>query len=116
MGKGIRTAPRDVLISGSVPEAKVGRAFGLHRSLDQAGAIIGLLLAFALFPFVGCAGVFYLSLLPGVIAVVILMFFVKEKLAPPGIKRSVAGNVKDVTAEKRFIALRNNWPVQRRRV
>lgn len=60
---------------------------------------------FALFPFLGFAGVFYLSLLPGAIAVVILMFFVKEKLAPPGIKRSVAGKVKDVIAEKRFVAL-----------
>ena len=44
-----------------MPEAKVGRAFGLHRSLDQAGAIIGPLLAFALFPFVGFVGVFNFS-------------------------------------------------------
>jgi hypothetical protein len=48
VGKGIRTAPRDALISHSTPEGKVGRAFGLHRSMDQAGAIIGPLIAFAL--------------------------------------------------------------------
>ncbi len=105
VGKGVRTAPRDALISESVPEAKAGRAFGLHRSLDQAGAIIGPLLAFALFPFLGFAGVFYLSLLPGAIAVVILVFFVKEKFAPSRIKRSIAGNVRGVIAEKRFVAL-----------
>jgi MFS family permease len=105
VGKGIRTAPRDALISESVPEAKAGRAFGIHRSLDQAGAIIGPLLAFALFPFVGFAGVFYLSLVPGAIAVIILIFFVKEKFAPTGIRRTIAGNVRDVLAERRFVAL-----------
>lgn len=105
VGKGIRTAPRDALISESVPEAKAGRAFGLHRSLDQAGAITGPLLGFALFPFVGFAGVFYLSLVPGAIAVVILIFFVKEKFVPSGIKRSIVGNIRNVIAEKRFVAL-----------
>ncbi|MGI0048477.1 MAG: MFS transporter [Nitrososphaera sp.] len=105
VGKGIRTAPRDALISESVPEAKVGRAFGIHRSLDQAGAIVGPLVAFALFPFVGFAGVFYLSLVPGAIAVVILLFFVKEKFAPSEVKRSIASNVRSVLAEKRFVAL-----------
>jgi sugar phosphate permease len=48
VGKGIRTAPRDALISHSTPEGKVGRAFGLLRSMDQTGAIIGPLIAFAL--------------------------------------------------------------------
>ncbi len=105
VGKGIRTAPRDALISESVSEAKAGRAFGLHRSLDQAGAIIGPLLAFLLFPLLGFTGVFYLSLVPGAMAVVILVFFVKEKLAPSGIRRSIAGNVRDVIAQKRFVAL-----------
>ena len=105
VGKGIRTAPRDALISESVPEAKAGRAFGIHRSLDQAGAIIGPLVAFALFPFVGFSGVFYLSLIPGAIAVIILIFFVKEKLVPTWIKRSIAGNVRNVLAERRFVAL-----------
>ncbi|HXV46834.1 MAG TPA: MFS transporter [Nitrososphaera sp.] len=105
VGKGIRTAPRDALISESVPEVKAGRAFGIHRSLDQAGAIIGPLVAFALFPFVGFSGVFYVSLIPGAIAVIILIFFVKEKLVPTGIKRSIAGNVRNVLAERRFVVL-----------
>jgi MFS family permease len=105
VGKGIRTAPRDALISESVPEARVGRAFGIHRSLDQAGAIIGPLIAFALFPFAGFTGVFYFSLVPGAIAVVVLIFFVKEKIAPSQIKRSIAGNIRNVLAEKQFIVL-----------
>ena len=44
VGKGIRTAPRDALISESVDGAKVARAFGIHRSMDQVGAIVGPLI------------------------------------------------------------------------
>lgn len=45
MGKGIRTAPRDALIAGSIDEKQRGMAFGLHRAGDTAGAFIGLLIA-----------------------------------------------------------------------
>ena len=105
VGKGIRTAPRDALISESVEDAKAGRAFGIHRSMDQAGAIIGPLIAFALFPYVGFAGVFYLSLVPAVAAVAILALFVKEKFMPTQVRRSIAFNIKSVLAERRFVAL-----------
>jgi MFS family permease len=45
MGKGIRTAPRDALVAGSIDERKRGLAFGLHRAGDTAGAFVGLLIA-----------------------------------------------------------------------
>lgn len=45
LGKGIRTAPRDALVAGSVQEEQRGLAFGLHRAGDTAGAFIGLLIA-----------------------------------------------------------------------
>jgi len=48
IGKGIRTAPRDALISLSVPKDTLGTAFGVHRFLDTGGAFLGPLLAFAL--------------------------------------------------------------------
>ena len=51
MGKGIRTAPRDALIADSVSESRVGRAFGLHRTIDQLGAIVGPIASF--WPFAG---------------------------------------------------------------
>ena len=46
-GKGIRTAPRDALIALSTPKEQLGTAFGVHRALDTAGAVIGPLLAFS---------------------------------------------------------------------
>jgi len=48
IGKGIRTAPRDALLSQSVPTRALASAFGVHRSMDAAGAMLGPLLAFAL--------------------------------------------------------------------
>ena len=45
MGKGIRTAPRDALVAGSIDEGRRGLAFGLHRAGDTAGAFLGLLIA-----------------------------------------------------------------------
>lgn len=48
LGKGIRTAPRDALIAQSVPREHLGLAFGVHRRLDAAGALLGPLLAAAI--------------------------------------------------------------------
>lgn len=52
-GKGTRTSPRDALISDSVGKSEAGKGFGLHRSLDQVGAVLGPLFAFAAIPFIG---------------------------------------------------------------
>jgi MFS family permease len=48
IGKGIRTAPRDAMISLSTPEEELGAAFGVHRALDTTGAMLGPLLAFGI--------------------------------------------------------------------
>lgn len=81
IGKGIRTAPRDALIAASVEEKKRGRSFGLHRMMDTAGAVVGTLIAsFILMKYLGGAFklIFLLSFIPGAIAVLILIFGVKE--------------------------------------
>jgi MFS family permease len=77
-GKGIRTSPRDALISDSVRTERSGRSFGLHRSMDQIGAIGGPVLAFLLIPMVGTRGLFLASLVPGSIALIVLLLFVRD--------------------------------------
>jgi MFS family permease len=77
-GKGLRTAPRDALISDSIPESRSGKAFGIHRTIDQTGAIVGPIAAFALLQVMDIRGIFLVSLIPGAVAVIILIFFVKE--------------------------------------
>jgi MFS family permease len=78
-GKGIRTAPRDALIAESSSSGRRGRAFGLHRAMDSAGAAIGVLLAFMLISAAPSdfRRVFLWSLIPAVLGV-ILLFFVRE--------------------------------------
>jgi MFS family permease len=78
VGKGVRTAPRDALIADSIPESSSGKAFGIHRTLDQMGAIVGPIVAFALLQIIGIRGIFLFSLIPGAIGVIILIFVVKE--------------------------------------
>jgi MFS family permease len=81
-GKGIRTSPRDALISESVKEVKSGTAFGLHRSADQVGAVLGPVLAFLLVPLFGARGVFWISLIPGVLSLIVLVFWVQDRRRP----------------------------------
>ncbi len=76
--EGNRTSPRDALISDSVAKTEAGKVFGLHRSLDQLGAVFGHLFAFVAIPFVGVRGVFWVSLVLTVMALIILVFFVKD--------------------------------------
>lgn len=94
-GKGVRTSPRDALISDSVKEARSGRAFGLHRSLDQMGAIIGPALAFLLLPLLGTRGLFWLSFAPGVLGVIVLAFFVRDSKRP-AVSTNVLKNARTV--------------------
>jgi MFS family permease len=80
LGKGIRTSPRDALISLSTPEEIRGKAFGFHRALDHAGAIIGPLTAIILLRYgLSLKNIFLWALLPGIITILIVIFFVKEK-------------------------------------
>ena len=77
-GKGLRTAPRDALIADSISESNSGKAFGIHRTIDQTGAIVGPIAAFALLQIMDIRGIFLVSLVPGAVAVIILIFIVKE--------------------------------------
>ncbi len=78
MGKGIRTAPRDALIADSVSVSISGKAFGIHGTIDRWVSIVGPIVAFAILQFMDIQAVFLLSLIPDVIAVTILVFFVKK--------------------------------------
>jgi MFS family permease len=80
IGKGIRTAPRDALISDVVDATQRGRAFGFHRAADHAGAVIGPLVAFALLTWAGMSlrTVFLLAAIPAALAMMVLLVGVRE--------------------------------------
>ncbi|MCD6265533.1 MAG: MFS transporter [Deltaproteobacteria bacterium] len=90
VGKGIRTAPRDALISESTPNEMQGKAFGFHRGMDFAGATLGALICFFLvLHFIdpitrtlkdlnSFYTLFLISIIPALIGILFL-FFIKEK-------------------------------------
>lgn len=84
VGKGVRTAPRDALLAESVSAERRGAAFGLHRAADHTGAVLGPLLASGLLlVFPGRLRlVFALAVIPGLLAVAVLLARVRE-IAPP---------------------------------
>lgn len=70
VGKGMRSAPRDAIIAGSVPPEMLGRAFSVQRALDTTGAVVGPLLAFLLMGHLGdVRQVFLWTLIPGALCV-----------------------------------------------
>lgn len=89
LGKGIRTAPRDALITTSSRPENLGRSFGVHRSLDTVGAMLGPLLAFwiLLITPTGFKTIFVMSFGFAVVGVVILLLFV------PNLRNRARGDV-----------------------
>ncbi len=80
VGKGLRNSPRDALIADSVDPSIRGRAFGFNRAADHAGAVIGPLVAFVLLQWLGfeMRTVFWLASIPAALAIVAVVFFVRE--------------------------------------
>lgn len=106
IGKAVRTSPRDALLSESVSDQKMGTAFGIHRTLDQTGAILGPLLASALMIYAGFTvrDIFWLSFVPGAMALVVILFFVKEQLTKSTGQLRLLEGVRAVLS-RRFVLL-----------
>lgn len=79
VGKGIRTAPRDAIIAASTPPERLGLAFGFHRGLDTAGAVVGPAVALVLLAIwtADYRLVFWVSIAPGVVAVALIVWFIE---------------------------------------
>ncbi|MCX4957354.1 MFS transporter [Streptomyces virginiae] len=84
LGKGIRTAPRDALISLSGPPESLGRSFGVHRAMDTTGALLGPLAAFAVLWATADAydAVFAVSFCTGLLGVLLLVVYVPAAPGP----------------------------------
>jgi MFS family permease len=79
-GKGIRTAPRDSLIAGSIINGESGKSFGLQKAMDNSGAIVGPLIAFALLSLVpdNYRLIFLLAGMPAIMAIFVIIFGIRE--------------------------------------
>jgi MFS family permease len=105
VGKGIRTAPRDALIASSVDESIRGKSYGFERAMDHMGAVLGPVLAIIslLVLFIGFGmketlpalrWTFILAIIPGILAVLTLLLFVKEAASKNGIGKPFTFSLK----------------------
>jgi MFS family permease len=80
VGKGIRGVPRDALVAGAVEESSLATAFAFHRMMDNAGSVLGPVLAFGLMRGLDLdvRSVIALAIVPGVLAVLMVVFGVRE--------------------------------------
>jgi len=92
IGKGIRTAPRDVLVSESADKNNMGRAFGLHKALDMLGTALGILITFFILSSAGGADdfdykrLFAISIIPAILGLMMFVF-VKQNNKPQDVKK-----------------------------
>jgi MFS family permease len=105
VGKGVRTSPRDALIADSTRKKVRGKAFGLHRALDTVGAVVGPAIAFLLLPLLGYRWVFLIAAIPAIIAVLVLVLFVKEVKKGHKISRPVIKGVSFSPEFKFYLAI-----------
>jgi len=105
VGKGIRTAPRDALIASSVDESIRGKSYGFERAMDNAGAVAGPVLAIItlLVLFIGFGmkdsllalrWTFILAIIPGILAVLTIILFVKETVTDNSVRKPFTFSLK----------------------
>lgn len=101
VGKGIRTAPRDAMISVSAPPRNLGLAFGVHRAMDSAGAMLGPIVAFALLTAAPNAfgTLFLVSFLIAVLGLAVIALLVDE----PAKREAVPQERPDLRAAARLL-------------
>ncbi|MEI7885143.1 MAG: MFS transporter [Clostridia bacterium] len=110
IGKGIRTAPRDVMICESADKGQMGKAFGIHKALDMAGSALGILAAYLLLKNTNESfdykNVFLIAIIPALIGLAVF-FLIKEKKNETLVKehRPFWKNVKELDSQLKLYLL-----------
>jgi MFS family permease len=99
LGRGARTPVRNVLLTEATTKETYGRAFGLERAMDSAGAVIGPLLAVGLAAVLGAnhfRWLFFCTLVPGILAAVSIAFLVRERPHEPRPQARLWGSLRSL--------------------
>lgn len=107
IGKGLRTSPRDALLAGSVPPEQRGLAFGLHRAMDNAGAVIGPLMATVLLTAgYSLRDIFLWSIVPALICLGLALSIQEKRGADPGHVKDFCWSLRDMPNNfKRYLVV-----------
>ncbi len=108
LGKGLRSAPKDVMIAEYSRKNEQGKTFGFHKTLDIAGELSGTALLFFLLLWLGesegvMRTIFFATIVPGVIGVVIVAFFVKDVKKRPQKREKFRLTSADISVAKRLL-------------
>jgi len=108
LGKGVRTAPRDAIIAETSEADHLARSFSYHRSMDTMGAVVGPAIAFLWLRYHSGSYqvVFWLSMIPGFIAILIIVAFIREKKTGPAVSSAnLRISLKHVDGRAKFFIL-----------
>ena len=105
LGKGLRSSPRDALLAESVPENQRGITFGLHRSMDNAGAVVGPLLAALLLSLnIPLRNIFLWAVIPGAITVTLALCLKEPVREAPATQKKFTWSMEGLPLQfKRYI-------------
>ncbi len=103
LGRGARTPVRNVLLTEATTKETYGRAFGLERTMDSAGAIVGPLVSLALTAHYGVRATFALTVVPGIIAASVIALWVRERPHEPSTRVRLWGTRDLPPAYRRFL-------------
>ncbi|MCL2664228.1 MAG: MFS transporter [Defluviitaleaceae bacterium] len=108
-GKGIRTAPRDVLVSESADKGAMGKAFGLHKALDMSGAALGILITYFVLHGMGDGfdykRLFLIALVPALLGLAMFLFIKEKKERPPKEREPFWKNIRKVDGQLKLYLL-----------
>lgn len=88
IGKGFRDAPRDAIVAESADVSIRGKAYGFQRAMDGLGSVLGAVLAFLLLPILWYNNMFLVAFIPGIIAVLCVLFIKEKKRIDKPMKKS----------------------------
>ncbi len=105
LGRGMRTPVRNVLLTEATTKETYGRAFGLERTMDSAGAILGPLAALGLALVFAPRHIFLFTIIPGLCAALCVTLLVREKPHVPGPQKAFIANARALPQDfRRFLA------------
>ena len=101
IGKGVRGVPRDALVAESVPKSQLATAFAWHRMMDNAGSVVGPIVAFTLLRALELPirVVIALAVVPGLVSCAVVLFGVTEPARPGAREEEGEAGVSDVKSE-----------------
>jgi MFS family permease len=100
--KGVRGAPRDVMVAESVDPSRIGSAYGLIQAMDSAGAIAGPLIALLLLSRYGIRYIFWAAAVPGVLCILVATFGIRETARQHGDEKKRSDSSLDASKRDRL--------------